>query len=280
MSDQTEQVVEPVETEKPDDEVVKTGAETDAPDDGEEPEEEDIEEDLDGVKVRGKKDALERLKSERLMQADYTKKTQELAELRKDAEFQREAVQYRAQLQESFLSDVAEVRAIDKQLAAYQNVNWDALIDVDPVQAMKLERQARQLQSQREQAVGQLTQKQQQFEAARQHESAKLLGQGYAVLEREIPNWSNELAGKLKEFGKTRGYNDRTLLGTTDPAFVIDLYKQYKADQVRKASKPKTETQEKPVTSISSKKAGPTKDPEKMSTDEWLKWRNAQLRTR
>ena len=280
MSDQTEQVVEPVETEKPDDEVVKTGAETDAPDDGEEPEEEDIEEDLDGVKVRGKKDALERLKSERLMQADYTKKTQELAELRKDAEFQREAVQYRAQLQESFLSDVAEVRAIDKQLAAYQNVNWDALIDADPVQAMKLERQARQLQSQREQAVGQLTQKQQQFEAARQHESAKLLGQGYAVLEREIPNWSNELAGKLKEFGKTRGYNDRTLLGTTDPAFVIDLYKQYKADQVRKASKPKTETQEKPVTSISSKKAGPTKDPEKMSTDEWLKWRNAQLRTR
>ena len=35
----------------------------------EESTEEDIEEELDGVKVRGKKEALERLKSERLMQA-------------------------------------------------------------------------------------------------------------------------------------------------------------------------------------------------------------------
>jgi len=40
-----------------------------------EDEEDELEEDLDGVKVRGKKEALERLKAERLMQADYTRKT-------------------------------------------------------------------------------------------------------------------------------------------------------------------------------------------------------------
>lgn len=278
MSDQTVEVVEStdapeeaVETELPEGE---TSEET-----TDEPEEEDLEEEVDGVKVVGKKAAIEKLKAEKLMQADYTRKTQELAEARKDIEFQREAMEYRSKLQESYLSDVAEVKAIDKQLQAYQQINWDALIDADPVQAMKLERQARQLQSQREQAVAQLTQKEQAVIAQQQHESAMLLNKGREVLAREIPGFDATLAAKLKEFGKSRGYSEKTLDSITDPQVVVDLYRQYKASEVKKATKPK-EVQDKPVTSITARKSGPSKDPEKMSMDEWLKWRNANKRTR
>jgi hypothetical protein len=276
MTDQTAEVVESTDTPEPE-EVIES-VEGELPE-GEEPEEEDSEEELDGVRVVGKKAAIEKLKAEKLMQADYTRKTQELAEARKDIEYQREAIAYRSQLQEQYLSDVAEVKAIDKQLQNYANLNWDALIDEDPVQAMKLERQARQLQSQREQAVSQLTHKQQALAAQQQHESAMLLNKGREVLAREIPGFDATLAEKLKEFGKSRGYSEKTLDSITDPAFVVDLFKQYKAAEVKKATKPK-EVQEKPVTSITARKSGPSKDPEKMSMDEWLKWRNATKRTR
>jgi hypothetical protein len=276
MTDQTAEVVESTDAPEDDAEVIETEGELP---EGEEPEEEDLEEELDGVKVVGKKAAIEKLKAEKLMQADYTRKTQELAEVRKDIEFQREAMEYRTRLEQEFLSDIAEVKSIEKQLQAYQNINWDALIDADPVQAMKLERQARQLQSEMEQAGSRLTQKQQRLIAQKEHESAVLLNKGREALAREIPGFDATLAAKLKEFGKSRGYSDKTLDSMIDPAQVVDLYKQYKAAEVKKATKPK-EVQEKPVTSITARKAGPSKDPEKMSMDEWLKWRNATKRTR
>ena len=47
------------------------------------PELDEIEEELEGVKLRGKKEALERIKAERLMQQDYTRKTMSHAEDRK-----------------------------------------------------------------------------------------------------------------------------------------------------------------------------------------------------
>ena len=53
----------------------------------------ELEDELEGVKLKGKKDALEKLKAERLMQADYTRKTQEVAEQRKAIEAQRAQVQ-------------------------------------------------------------------------------------------------------------------------------------------------------------------------------------------
>lgn len=52
----------------------------------------EVEEDLEGVKVRGKKDAVEKLKAERLMQADYTRKTQAAADEKRAVEAERATV--------------------------------------------------------------------------------------------------------------------------------------------------------------------------------------------
>ena len=45
-------------------------------------------------------------------------------------------------------------------------------------------------------------------------------------------------------------------------------------------AKPKAPTQEKPVTRITASKAQGAVDPDKMSPDQWLKWREGQLRAK
>ena len=163
-------------------------------------EEEDIEEELDGVKVRGKKEALERLKAERLMQADYTRKTQETAELRKQAEAERQAVEIEKQVHFQNMNEVATIKAIEMRLAQFAGIDWNQLSDADPVQAMKLDREARQLQATKAQLEGSISQRHAQFTAHQQRQAAMELAEGQRVLQREIPGWGEELRTDLVKY--------------------------------------------------------------------------------
>lgn len=252
--------------------------------DNEHPEddEEDLEEELDGIKVRGKKEAIERLKGERLMQADYTRKTQEVAEQRKAFDAEREQHAQARQFEQQNLDIIADIRAADRQLAQFQQVNLAQLSDSDPVQAQKLMVQMQQLQTFRGQAANALAQRQAQFHQMQQQNAARQMEEGRRVLQREIPGWGADLAAKLVEYGKSRGYSEAQLGNVTSPNFVIDLYRSYQFDIAKKtASQRQKPVQDKPVTRVqaSSKSRGVT-DPDKLSGDEWLKWRNSQIRSR
>jgi len=245
--------------------------------------EEEDEIEIDGRKFALPKSAAEKLKAERLMQADYTRKTQEVAEQRKAIEAQAAAVKQQAEIHQQFVAEIAEVVSIDKQLQQYANVDWNRLSDEDPVQAMKLDRQMRELQHQRMQLAQNLTQKQQQQALARQQETAKSIQEGLAVLERDIKGWSPEVAKQVVNYAvQTLGAKQETVAGITDPGLIKAIHKAQLYDQLvaKQVTKPKPEAQEKPVTRISNSKAGVQKDPEKMSPDDWLKWRNAQLKRR
>lgn len=254
------------------------GLENEQPDD----DDDELEEDLDGVKVRGKKEALERLKAERLMQADYTRKTQEVAEQRRALEAAREHHQQARQFEQQNLDIVADIRAADRQLAQLQQLNLQQISDQDPLQAQKLMVQLQQLQAFKAQAANALAQRQQQFQQWQQQESARSLTEGNAVLQREIPGWGPELAAKLVEYGKGRGYSDAQLHSVTQPQFVIDLYRSMQYDTARqKATQKPKQSQEKPPTRVqSSGKAKGVVDPDKLSPEDWVKWRTSQIRAR
>ena len=96
------------------------------------PVDDDLEDEVDGVKLRGKKDALEKLKAERLMQADYTRKTQEVAEQRRTFDAEREQFQRAAQTHQQYLREIGQLTGIDERLAQFSQVNWQALTDQDP----------------------------------------------------------------------------------------------------------------------------------------------------
>jgi hypothetical protein len=244
------------------------------------PEEEDEEVEIGDKKFALPKSAAEKLKAERLMQADYTRKTQEVAAERKQIETRAAEVTKQHQESQQYISELAKVVAIDDQLAQYQNLPWQQLYDTDPVEAMKLDNQFRALQGQRQTAANAVTQKQQQNALAEQQTVAKQVQEAEAYFAREIPGWSGERSGALMKYGVAEGLPGDVLSQAVlrQPALAKILHKAEMYDQLAKkqSAKPKPETQDKPVTRISAARAGAQKDPEKMSMDEWAVWRNQQ----
>ena len=245
--------------------------------------EEAVEPDEEDVEYEGKQYKVPKeLKDALLRQADYTRKTQEVAEARRQFEAQTQSFQQERQFHQQNMQEVAQVIAIDQQLAQFSQVDWNALADADPAQAVKLDRQFRDLQAQRAQIEYQVTQKQSEFAQRQQQEAARQLEEGRRVLEREIPGWGAEKAQELFLFGKNYGIPEQ-LLGTLNmPVLVKALHdlKQFHQLKEKATTKPKAPVQEKPVTRIAASKASGAIDPDRMSPDQWLKWREGQLRTK
>jgi hypothetical protein len=239
---------------------------------------EEIEEELEGIKLRGSKESLEKLKSERLMQADYTRKTQEVAETRKSLEADRAQFQESAKSHQQYIREVAQVVAIDDRLAQFSQVNWQALTDQDPVQALKLHTEFTQLQARRGQLANALTQKQQVQQQEQQRTHAKQLMEARQVLEREIKGWSPDLAGKLMEYGSTQGFSAQELNNVTQPALVKVLHKAHLYDQLQKQRQAKpTATPAPPVTRVSGAAASSTKPLSEVSDAEFIRRRREYI---
>lgn len=242
------------------------------------PVDEEIEEEFEGVKLKGSKEAVERAKAERLMQKDYTQKTQATAEERRVLAAEREQFQRAAQTHQQYLQEVAEVMSVDKQLAQFANVNWQQMTDADPVQALKLHTTFTQLQAQRGQLVQALTQKQQAAASEQQRNHARQLMEARQVLEREIKGWSPELAGKLMDFGIKQGFPPEAMQNITQPAVVKMLHKAYLFDQLeqQRAKKPPAAPAQ-PVTRVSGASAANTAKLSEVSDAEYIRRRREYI---
>jgi len=247
----------------------------------------DAEEEQDEIEVDGKKYALpksaaEKLKAERLMQADYTRKTQEVAEQRKAIEQHQQQLQQQAQFQQTYINEVAKVTAIDERLAEYAKLNLSEYIDTDPVAVMKVQEEIRMLQMQRSEVVNSLTQKQQMQAMEQQQNTAKQLQQANDYLAREIAGWSQQRSDELMNYSKSFGIPEEAISQAvlSNPAFakIIDKANQFDKLVKDRTTKPKQEASTPPPTRITSKSGGVQKDPDKMTTDEWTKWRESQIK--
>jgi hypothetical protein len=245
------------------------------------PVDDDQEDELDGVKLRGKKEALEKLKAERLMQADYTRKTQEVAEQRRTFDAEREQFQRAAQTHQQYLREIGQLTGIDERLAQFSQVNWNALTNEDPVQALKLHTEFTQLQAHKGQLVNALTQKQQAAQQEQQRSTAKQLMEARQVLERDIKGWSPELAGKLVDFGIKQGFPPEAMQNITRPEVVKVIHKAFLYDQLQQQRAAKAPAAPAPpVTRLSGTGAVSTKEPAQMSDSEFAAWRKRQIAQR
>lgn len=218
------------------------------------------------------------LKDALLRQSDYTRKTQEVAEHRRQLEAAQRQFQMASQAQQQNLKAHAQLMALEDQIQRYQNVDFQKWMDEDPVEASKAYMSFNQLNGMREHLKQQISAHEQQRQFERQQNVARLIEEGQKVLKREIPNWSADTAKALKDYGQNLGFNDSELDQIHDPRIVKTLHKAYLYDQMmNKAKSQPVQDQPKPVTKVGTK-AGSSKDPEKMTTEEWVKWRNQQLR--
>lgn len=186
---------------------------------------------------------------------DYTKKTQEVAEQRKALEEYAQTVQVQeqvfmqqVQLQQALIGDVAQLTAIDKQLSAFNDVNWQELSDNDFVEAQKLFFTYNQLQQQRGQLATELEAKAQQIQQTQSAKMQEKIAQGKEILAKEIPNWSRETTQELMSVGKEYGFSDDELGTIIDPRHVKVLHDAMQWRKLQKNSVAKNKvSQAKPV---------------------------------
>jgi len=203
------------------------------------------------VEVDGEEITVEELKRGNLRQRDYTRKTQELAEARKQMEAQFEDIE-RERAQYAQMLPALQARL---EQPVEQEPDWDTLYDADPRMAAKAERQWKKRQEEREaqlQAVQAERQRLAEMEQQKMHQmQARYFEEQRNILPDIIPEWrDNTVAAKeakdLRAFLLNEGFSEEDVNGLTNATLVklarkAMLYDkgQTRATEARK--KPKTQ---------------------------------------
>jgi hypothetical protein len=218
------------------------------------------------------------LKGAFLRQADYTRKTQELAEHRRALEAERAQVAQLAEAHANAGHDRVQLAALDHQLASFHGVDWKAYGQQDPQGAQALYRKFQGLAQARDQLAGAVAQHEhgRKLQAAR--EAAQAMAETGRTLAKEIDGWSPELAGKLTDYARGHGVTLEELQNASDPRIWKILHKAYVADQAGQRDAAARTPAVRPAISVAGAAAGGGGVRDELGTKEWMARRNDQLR--
>lgn len=223
------------------------------------------------------------LKGALMRHADYTRKTQALAAHRQALEQARQALMQAAAQARGDLLEHGRVALLGDQVAQLSRLNWAALHRSNPAQAQALMHQMFQLRQAHEIAAGRLQHQEAVAAFDRQRARARQVEQGQAILHRDIDGWSPELAGRLAQYAAGQGITPEELNELSDPRLVKILHHAclgHEAQQQASAAKRLTKAQAvRPAIQVGGSGSGPT-DPNRMSTDDWMRHRRGQLRSK
>jgi hypothetical protein len=240
-------------------------------------------EETEEVEHEGKKYKIPKpLKGALLMQADYTRKTQEVAEQRKQVEAERARFAEEQKLITESISEFGKVQALNDALAQYDKVDWATLFQSNRQLYDQLRFNQDQAKLEREKAVTALQGKVQERNSKAQQETAKRLEEARAAVQRDIPDWSPELAGKLNQFAMMQGFTAQELSQVSDPRVIKLLHAAYVGSQAKvkaaAAARAKPAEDVQPLKTVSGSVPAERGLSDKLSVEEWTKRRNAQLK--
>jgi len=221
-------------------------------------------------------------------------KFKEAAAERQNINAERQTVQQWRQMQEALMQSDREAVAIMHELEPYREVDWFEQINKAPDQETK--QQIRDLKDWYEGKAKKLNEavfranQIRSFEAQKQQsEYQQLISIGEQVLSQQIKDWGpkkqEQVQKTLGEYGigRTHPAIDSLAIRAIDshPGLIMALHDAalYRAS-LKKAqadSQPEAPAPARPASKVGGN-ASAARDPDKMSTDEWLRWRNAQLR--
>jgi len=253
---------------------------------------EDCEPELVDVVYDGKSYQLPpELKDALLRQADYTRKTQELAEGRRALEADRHRRGQQALAMRGHFQDAAKVIALNERLAQLDSIDWRALEARDPAEARGLWQQRQQIKVLRDRAARDWSQKEQEHHSQAQRETAKRLDDVVAQMPRLIPSWSPELDGKLVRYGIAEGLSPVEMAEATrqNPHFLRLLHKAHQFDQAARTKRAKQTFDAaqgaRPVTRVgggggTASRRTTDASGDALSADEWVKRERERMRKR
>jgi hypothetical protein len=204
------------------------------------------------VKVDGKEVevTLDELQKGYSRTQDYTRKTQQIAEIRKQVEVETEAVRAeRAQYAQMLGALQAQLQGTETQ------IDWDRLYHEDPIEWVRQKEVMRERQEKfqaiqfEQQRMAQLSQQEQQ------QQLASHLHEQHTKLLEIIPEWKDPVKAKaekqlLVEFGQKTGFTPEELKAIVDHRAVVALRKAALYDQMmtkRKAITPVTNNGPRPA---------------------------------
>lgn len=184
--------------------------------------------DWNGQKIKGPKG----LKDGVLMQADYTRKTQEIAETRRQLDERAQHIEQQTKAGEEEMNARAALISIDSDLKSYENVDWDAWEAQDLFAAQAGFRKFQQLQAARGQVATYLGDRQKARTDQTQQDTAKRLQETRQFAETKIKGWTPEVDAKITEFAtKELGFDWNTLKAAYTPAVYKALHLAYLGHQ-------------------------------------------------
>lgn len=209
-----------------------------------------VEEDGEEIEIDGEKYIVPpKFKSAFMRTQDYTQKTQALAEQRRQLEEQGKFVQQTAQIQQAQFEKAVEVKLLADQVAQYEKLDWQALAQQDPAQAMSLQMQYQQLQRQLQGKAVELQTVGQQAQQLTAQQRQTMAAEGVKALKSKIPNWGAELQSSIAENTRGYGFSDAEIAEVFDPRLVEVLHDamQWKKLQASKSSITKKVSTAKPL---------------------------------
>lgn len=205
------------------------------------------------VKIDGKEVevTLDELQKGYSRTQDYTRKTQQVAEMRKQTEAELTAIRAEREQYAQLLGALSE----QVKAAAEPQVDWDRLYQEDPIEYV---RQREVMRENREKAAAIQAEQQRLSEIAQQEQMQQLQAhkakESQALLE-AIPTWKDPAKAKaekamLVEFGQKMGFTPQELGNIYDHRVVLALRKAALYDQMqakRQGIKPVTNNGPKPA---------------------------------
>ncbi|HVW75221.1 MAG TPA: hypothetical protein VHC39_16405 [Rhizomicrobium sp.] len=226
-----------------------------------------------------------------LRQADYTRKTQELAGQRRAFEAEREGHRREAATTRAHLKDAARIVALNDHLMQLDRIDWPRLQAQDPARAAQAWQQRLQMKDLRDRAARAWIEKDRANATQAQRATARRAGEAHAHLSRLIADWSPGLDAKLARYGTEQGLSQSEITGAAlqNPNFVRLLHKAHQFDEAAKRDKAKqtfdVAQSARPVTCVgggggTASRRTTDASGDTLSTEEWAKRERERMRRR
>ena len=199
------------------------------------------------IKVDGQEQevTLDELRNGYQRQADYTRKSQALAEQRKAYEANLQAIQSeREQYSQALQMMVAQQK---NELSQYENIDWKTLKEDDPMEYMEKRLEFQEARDK----IARVQQEQQRVAAEQQQrvqqQLSEIMQAEFTKLKEALPAYadpSSNLKNELRDYGLSLGFSQQDLDSISDHRVVLVLHKAMLQDRaaqgtVRKAKSSK-----------------------------------------
>jgi hypothetical protein len=225
--------------------------------------------------------------------ADYTRKTQEVAQQRKTLEEAAARLTQQVEHSKEIDQERVNLALVETQLKAMDRIDWDKLEEEDPDEVNRLFRQQQRLRAKADEIRGSLSQKQNNLDLERQRtaneQRATAVQECVDTLKRDIKGWNNDLAVKIGEFAVEKlGWSPEAVTALTHAPTIKALHGAYTAAQMQRRAAVQNKLDAGDRTAPVSRPGGGSPNQrrttdgsgDKLSTTEWMKRENARLQAK